>query len=45
MWCVRFFGNFQSQVAEAVDIPVFLSSIIQIPWINTGLKGINKLVC
>lgn len=33
-----FFGNFQDTVAEAVDIPVFLSSIVQIPWIQTGLK-------
>lgn len=38
-----FFGNFQSQVAEAVDIPVFLSSIIQIPWIKTGLKSNQQI--
>lgn len=33
-----FFGNFQEQVSDAVDIPVFLSSIVQIPWINAGLS-------
>lgn len=34
-----FFGNFQEQVANAVDIPVFLSSVVQLPWIKTGLKS------
>ena len=41
-----FFGNFQERVANAVDIPVFLSSVIQIPWIQTSLKrtqGIGML--
>jgi aspartate/glutamate racemase len=34
-----FFGNFQDQVADAVDIPVYLSSVVQLPWIKTGLKS------
>ncbi|WP_246001239.1 aspartate/glutamate racemase family protein [Oceanobacillus piezotolerans] len=34
-----FFGNFQEQVANAVDIPVYLSSVIQLPWIKAGLKA------
>ncbi|SDI32327.1 aspartate/glutamate racemase family protein [Alteribacillus bidgolensis] len=34
-----FFGNYQEQVANSVDIPVFMSSIIQLPWIKTGLKS------
>ena len=38
-----FFGNFQEQVADAVDIPVYLSSVIQLPWIKAGLK-INQEV-
>ncbi|MEN1968715.1 aspartate/glutamate racemase family protein [Lentibacillus sp. N15] len=33
-----FFGNFQDKVADAVDIPVYLSSVIQLPWIKAGLK-------
>ncbi|MFB0637901.1 aspartate/glutamate racemase family protein [Bacillus sp. SIMBA_008] len=33
-----FFGNFQKEVADAVNIPVFMSSVIQLPWIKTGLK-------
>lgn len=33
-----FFGNYQSQVAEALDLPVALSSLIQLPWIASLLK-------
>lgn len=33
-----YFGNYQSKVKEAVDAVVYLSSIIQIPWIRAGLK-------
>lgn len=33
-----FFGNFQDKVAAAIDIPVYLSSMVQVPWIRTGLK-------
>lgn len=38
-----FFGNFQEQVANAVDIPVFLSSVVQLPWIKTGLKSTQRV--
>jgi len=38
-----FFGLFQSQVAEALDIPVYLSSLVQIPWIKIGLKSNQKI--
>ncbi|SFH15412.1 hypothetical protein SAMN05660649_04082 [Desulfotomaculum arcticum] len=38
-----FFGNFQNKVAAAVDIPVYLSSVVQIPWIKTGLKPNQKI--
>lgn len=38
-----FFGNFQDQVAASVDIPVFLSSVVQLPWIQTGLKPTQKI--
>ncbi|WP_230203695.1 aspartate/glutamate racemase family protein [Bacillus massiliigorillae] len=38
-----FFGNFQEKVANAVDIPVYLSSVVQIPWIQVGLKSNQKV--
>ena len=38
-----YFGNFQRQLAEALEVPVFLSSLIQIPWIKTGLKPHQKV--
>ncbi|WP_425387674.1 aspartate/glutamate racemase family protein [Aneurinibacillus terranovensis] len=38
-----FFGNFQDKVAAAVDIPVYLSSVVQVPWIKTGLKPHQKI--
>ena len=38
-----FFGNFQAEVARAVDIPVFLSSVIQLPWIQSGLKANQEI--
>jgi len=38
-----FFGNYQKQVADAVDIPVFMSSVVQIPWIRTGLKSDQRI--
>ncbi|WP_085991003.1 aspartate/glutamate racemase family protein [Oceanobacillus senegalensis] len=34
-----FYGNFQDKVADALDIPVYLSSVIQLPWIKAGLKS------
>ncbi|MFD1414960.1 aspartate/glutamate racemase family protein [Oceanobacillus jeddahense] len=38
-----FFGNYQKEVADSVNIPVYLSSITQIPMIFTGLKSNNKI--
>ncbi|MDR2075576.1 MAG: aspartate/glutamate racemase family protein [Desulfovibrio sp.] len=38
-----FFGNFQKHVAEAVDVPVALSSLMQIPWIKATLKKNQKI--
>lgn len=38
-----FFGNYQARVAEELDIPVAISSIVQIPWINTLLKKDQKI--
>lgn len=34
-----FFGNFQREVAAAVDVPVAMSSLVQVPWIRTVLGG------
>ncbi len=33
-----FFGNYQTQLAEAMDIPVAISSLVQLPWIAALLK-------
>lgn len=33
-----YFAHFQREVAQAVDIPVFLSSLCQLPMIKTGLS-------
>ena len=33
-----YFGNYQKEASDAVDIPVYLSSLIQIPFILRGLK-------
>jgi len=38
-----FFGNFQKKVAEALDVPVALSSMVQIPWIKTIIKPSQKI--
>jgi hypothetical protein len=38
-----YFGHFQRRVAEAMDIPVYLSSVVQVPWIRTGLKKNQKI--
>lgn len=38
-----YFGHFQKGVADQVDIPVYLSSIVQIPWIRVGLKEGQKI--
>ncbi len=38
-----YFAHFQRQVAEAVNVPVFLSSLCQIPLIKLGLKPSRKI--
>jgi len=42
-----YFGHFQRQVADAVDVPVFLSSLLQINWIKSSLARNKKigLIC
>ncbi|MBO1305177.1 aspartate/glutamate racemase family protein [Enterococcus sp. 669A] len=39
-----YFGHFQQVVADTVDIPVFLSSISQIPLIKLSLKKTQKIL-
>lgn len=38
-----FFGHFQKQVAAALDVPVAISSLVQIPLIQTLLKPGQKI--
>ena len=38
-----FFGHFQRQVADALDIPVALSSMVQVPWIRSLLRPHQKI--
>ena len=38
-----FFGNFHAQVADALDIPVALSSLVQIRWIRAVIKPGQKI--
>ena len=38
-----FFGHFHTQLAEAMDLPVALSSLVQVPWILTTLKRGQKI--
>lgn len=38
-----FFANFQKDVADALEIPAFLSSMVQLPIIKTGLKTGKKI--
>lgn len=42
-----YFANYQREVAEALDIPVFLSSLLQVPIIIRSLKRNQKvgIVC
>ncbi|MGM0213713.1 aspartate/glutamate racemase family protein [Enterococcus sp. AZ109] len=39
-----YFGHFQQVVADSVDIPVFLSSISQVPLIKLSLKKSQKIL-
>ena len=38
-----FFGNFHKQIANALEIPVYLSSLVQLPMIQVGLKPGQKI--
>ena len=38
-----FFGNYQKQAAAAMDIPVAISSLVQLPWIAALLQPIQKI--
>ncbi len=38
-----FFGNFQKEVAQAMDIPVAISSLVQLPWIAALIKPQQKI--
>ncbi|MBO6112749.1 MAG: aspartate/glutamate racemase family protein [Lachnospiraceae bacterium] len=39
-----YFAHFQQAVKEAVDIPVFMSSLCQLPLIKTGLSEKKKIL-
>lgn len=39
-----YFGHFQQSVAESVEVPVFMSSICQVPLIKLGLKKQKKIL-
>ena len=39
-----YFAHFQKQVAAAVDVPVFLSSLVQVPMIQIGLRPEQKIL-
>lgn len=38
-----FFGNYHREVAAALDVPVAMSSLVQVPWITTLLKPGQKI--
>ncbi len=38
-----YFGNFQAPIAEAVNIPAYLSSVVQVPWVKAGLRRGQKV--
>ncbi len=38
-----YFANFQKELAQSVDVPVFTSALIQAPWIKLGLKAEQKI--
>lgn len=38
-----FFGNYQQEVADALDIPVGLSPMVMVPWIETLIKSSQKI--
>lgn len=38
-----FFGNYQESIANQIDLPVALSSLVQLPWIASLLKKEQKI--
>lgn len=38
-----YFGNYQQEIAASVDIPVYMSSVIQLAWIAISLKPAQKI--
>ena len=38
-----YFANFQKELAESVDIPVFMSALLQVPFIKLGLRSDQKI--
>lgn len=38
-----YLGHFQKEIVEAVEVPVYLSSLLQVPLIKAGLKRNQKI--
>ena len=38
-----YFGNYQKEIAASVDVPVYMSSVIQASWIAIALKPDQKI--
>ena len=38
-----YFANFQKELAESLDVPVFSSALCQAPWIRCGLRADQKV--
>lgn len=38
-----YFANFQEEMAEALNVPVFMSALVQAPWIKISLKKEKKI--
>lgn len=38
-----FFGNYQKEIAEVMDVPVALSSLLQLPWIASLIRPEQKI--
>ncbi len=39
-----YFGLFQRRVADEMDVPVYISSLCQIPWVLAGLGSEKKII-
>lgn len=38
-----YFGNYQKKIAASVSIPVYMSSVIQVPWMSVALNPNRKI--